>query len=94
MNSYAGMTIVKRQNDYFCQQSILYIFAYSKSSVSSTYVGWYKREKYVLLIEIIIFSFSHCHSYIVVHFFELFLLNVLCSSPGPQVNYSQLTNWL
>ena len=42
MNSYVGMTMVKkeqRQDDYFNQQSILLTLPAYISSMSSTYVG-------------------------------------------------------
>ena len=60
MNSYAGMTMIKKeqgQDDYFNQQCILLTLpAYiSATDYQRTYVHWY-CEKYALLIEIIILS--------------------------------------
>ena len=70
---------VQRQ-DYFSQQSciIFTLAAYtSATDQQRTYVGWY-CEKYALLTEIFNpFSPSHCHSYIAVHFLEMFLSFVI-----------------
>ena len=82
MNNYVGMTKVKKkqgQDDYFNQKSIFLTLPANTSPliISSTYVDW--CEKYAFLIEIIILSlffFNHCHSYIAVHFLEMFLLLV------------------
>ena len=65
----------------FSQQSIPFTITPTYISlliISSTYVG-YSCEKYALLTEIIILSlffFNHSHSYIAVHFLEMFLLLV------------------
>ena len=41
MNSYVGMTMVKKRVDYFNQQSILFTLPANTSPlISITYVGW------------------------------------------------------
>ena len=84
MNSYmyVGMTMVKKEqgqkDDYSSQQSIILTLPASISllTISSTYMYVVFWQSVALTCILSLIFFNHCHSYIAVHFIEMFLLLV------------------